>query len=202
MPTKRQEAKMGRLIAVLQAREGGYKQIISDLLKAQKWRFGERLSLVPKCHGVYAISEIGAPVGEYLHAGRTNNGRTGLYGRMSGHKSCSTSDDLLVKLKRRGRCQSIVEETNMIDKGKRPRDPNQLAKWVVDRSTGQIPEEPQKPEPPAVPRESLSAYMASIGRKGGQIGGKRRLKTMTKAQRQRVAAKAARTRWKQRKAQK
>jgi hypothetical protein len=26
-----------------------------------------------------------------------------------------------------------------IGKGKRPRDPNQLAKWTVDVSTGQIP---------------------------------------------------------------
>ena len=32
-----------------------------------------------------------------------------------------------------------------VGKGKRPRDPNQLAKWIVDRSTGQIPEEPSKP---------------------------------------------------------
>ena len=38
--------------------------------------------------------------------------------------------------------------------------------------------------------------MAAIGRKGGQIGGKRRLKTMTKEQRRSVAAKAARARWK------
>jgi hypothetical protein len=37
--------------------------------------------------------------------------------------------------------------------------------------------------------------MAAIGRKGGQIGGKRRLETMTKAERSKVAAKAARTRW-------
>ena len=37
--------------------------------------------------------------------------------------------------------------------------------------------------------------MAKIGRKGGQIGGKRRLKTMTKEQRRKVAAKAAKTRW-------
>jgi hypothetical protein len=28
----------------------------------------------------------------------------------------------------------------------------------------------------------LSQYMAAIGRKGGQIGGKRRMKTMTKEQ--------------------
>jgi len=38
--------------------------------------------------------------------------------------------------------------------------------------------------------------MAAIGRKGGQIGGKRRLKTMTKEQRRKVAARAARARWK------
>jgi hypothetical protein len=37
--------------------------------------------------------------------------------------------------------------------------------------------------------------MSTIGRKGGQIGGKRRLKTMTKEQRSKVAKKAARARW-------
>ena len=77
-----------------------------------------------------------------------------------------------------------------VGRGKRPRDPNQLAKWIVDRSTGEIPEEPK-----AVPPTDLSAYMAAIGRKGGHIGGKRRLKTMTKEQRRKVAAKAAKTRW-------
>ena len=83
-----------------------------------------------------------------------------------------------------------------IGKGKRPRDPNQLAKWIVDQSTSEMPE----PEsvPAAVVPSNLSAYMAAIGRKGGQIGGKRRLKTMTKAERSRVAAKAARARWKKR----
>jgi hypothetical protein len=84
-----------------------------------------------------------------------------------------------------------------VGKGKRPRDPNQLAKWLVDRSTGQLPEEqPQTEAPPPAPPANLSAYMAAIGRKGGQIGGKRRLKTMTREQRRRVAAKAARARWK------
>jgi len=81
-----------------------------------------------------------------------------------------------------------------VGKGKRPRDPNQLAKWIVDRSTSETPEETAPKEAPAAP-VNLSEYMAAIGRKGGQIGGKRRLKTMTKAERQRVAAKAARTRW-------
>jgi len=82
-----------------------------------------------------------------------------------------------------------------VGKGKRPRDPNQLAKWIVDRSTSETPEETMPAKAPVAP-VNLSEYMAAIGRKGGQIGGKRRLQTMTKAQRQRVAAKAARTRWK------
>ena len=47
-----------------------------------------------------------------------------------------------------------------------------------------------------VPPANLSEYMAAIGRKGGQIGGKRRLKTMTKEQRRTIAEKAARARWK------
>jgi hypothetical protein len=54
-------------------------------------------------------------------------------------------------------------------KGKRPRDPNQLAKWIVDRSTGQIPEE--EPAKPAHEPGSISVYMAEMGRKGGQIVG-------------------------------
>lgn len=83
-----------------------------------------------------------------------------------------------------------------IGKGKRPRDPNQLAKWTVDVSTGQIPE-PEAPAPPeaVIPPANLSQYMAAIGRKGGQIGGKRRLKTMTREQRSKVARRAARARW-------
>jgi len=87
-----------------------------------------------------------------------------------------------------------------VGKGKRPRDPNQLAKWVVDHSTDETPEAEHTSEPATSSSSTipphLSEYMAAIGRKGGQIGGKRRLKTMSKAQRQRVAAKAARTRWK------
>ncbi len=37
--------------------------------------------------------------------------------------------------------------------------------------------------------------MAAMGRKGGKIGGKRRLTTMTSEQRKEVALKAARARW-------
>jgi len=83
-----------------------------------------------------------------------------------------------------------------IGKGKRPHDPNQLAAWTVAVSTGQIPApQPDVPKPGTAPA-SISEYMAAIGRKGGQIGGKRRLKTMTKEQRRKIAAKAAKARWK------
>jgi hypothetical protein len=41
----------------------------------------------------------------------------------------------------------------------------------------------------------LSQIMAEMGRKGGKIGGKRRLKTMTAKQRSDVASRAAKTRW-------
>lgn len=85
----------------------------------------------------------------------------------------------------------------MIGKGKRPRDPNQLAKWIVDQSTSENPAPEEQPAPTSPP-VNLSEYMAAIGRKGGQIGGKRRLKTMTKEQRRKVAARAARARWKKR----
>ncbi|MGO8719047.1 MAG: hypothetical protein ACLQMO_07490 [Acidobacteriaceae bacterium] len=76
-----------------------------------------------------------------------------------------------------------------VGKSKRPRDSNQLAKWVVEQSTAE-----SKPETVPVPAD-LSQYMASMGRKGGMIGGKRRLVTMTAAQRKKVAEKAAQARW-------
>lgn len=83
-----------------------------------------------------------------------------------------------------------------IGKGKRARDPNQLANWIADQSTSEQP----VPEPESslhvrkVPTD-ISEYMAEIGRKGGQIGGKKRLKTMTKEQRSKAAKKAAKARW-------
>jgi hypothetical protein len=83
-----------------------------------------------------------------------------------------------------------------VGKGKRPRDPNQLAKWIVEQSTAEVPAPEPETEIPAVAVPSdLSTYMSSIGRKGGAIGGKRRLVTMTPAQRKKAAAKAAKARW-------
>jgi hypothetical protein len=51
-----------------------------------------------------------------------------------------------------------------VGKGKRPRDPNQLAKRIVDRSTKNKPEEFIVPTKTVAPID-LSAYLAAIGRK-------------------------------------
>jgi hypothetical protein len=42
----------------------------------------------------------------------------------------------------------------------------------------------------------ISQVMSAMGRKGGKIGGKRRLVTMTPERRKEVAQQAAQTRWK------
>ena len=49
--------------------------------------------------------------------------------------------------------------------------------------------------PMDVPNVNLSKYMSEIGRKGGRVGGKRRLQTMSAEARKRAATKAAKARW-------
>jgi hypothetical protein len=44
-------------------------------------------------------------------------------------------------------------------------------------------------------KEQISLLMAAMGRKGGKIGGKRRLETMSPKQRTTIARNAARARW-------
>lgn len=68
-----------------------------------------------------------------------------------------------------------------------PRDPNQLAKAVVDFATGQ-----REPDPPARPKDPAAV---ALGRKGGLKGGKARAASMTAEQRSDSARKAARARW-------
>lgn len=48
---------------------------------------------------------------------------------------------------------------------------------------------------PKVTKSDISRVMAAMGRRGGRIGGKRRLTTMTAEQRQEAARKAAQARW-------
>ena len=70
---------------------------------------------------------------------------------------------------------------------KRPHDPNQLAKLIVDIATGNIEdgEEGTDKNPAAV----------ALGRKGGLKGGKARAANMTPEQRSEAAKRAARARW-------
>jgi hypothetical protein len=76
----------------------------------------------------------------------------------------------------------------VMPKRKRPRDLNQLAKFIVDVSTGEaeLPEcQPDGKNPAAV----------ELGKLGGQKGGKARAKKLTAEQRKAIAQKAARARW-------
>jgi hypothetical protein len=75
----------------------------------------------------------------------------------------------------------------MPKRSRMPRDPNQLAKAVVDFATGQ-----READPPA--REKNAAAV-ELGRMGGKIGGKRRAERMTPEQRRDSARRAALARW-------
>jgi len=68
---------------------------------------------------------------------------------------------------------------------KRPRDPNQLAKLIVDIATGESGD-----------TVSESKRNPSQKRKGGLRGGKARAKRLSKERRHTIAQDAARARWK------
>jgi len=78
-----------------------------------------------------------------------------------------------------------------ISRDARPSDINQAAYQMVRRST----QPDQEPNPPKVSRSEISRVMAAMGQRGGRIGGRRRMETMSAAERRKVAAKAAKTRW-------
>jgi hypothetical protein len=71
-----------------------------------------------------------------------------------------------------------------------PIDINQRMHLLGDRSTQQT--EAKLPEPT---KEEISRVMSALGQRGGQKGGKRRMETMTQAERSAVAFKAAQARW-------
>lgn len=74
-----------------------------------------------------------------------------------------------------------------MSKPKRPRDPSQLAKLIVDIATGEAEEEsPDSGKDPAA---------VSLGRKGGLKGGVARAKKLTAKERSKIAKKAAKARW-------
>jgi hypothetical protein len=69
--------------------------------------------------------------------------------------------------------------------GKRPRDPSQLAKWIVDQATGQLPE----------PQTEKNSAAVALGRLGGLKGGRARADKLSSKKRSAIAKKAATARW-------
>jgi hypothetical protein len=71
---------------------------------------------------------------------------------------------------------------------KRPRDPNQLAKLIVDIATGEVEDTP--------PDDGKDPTAVALGRRGGLKGGKARAAKMTAEERSEAAKRAAQARWK------
>lgn len=82
---------------------------------------------------------------------------------------------------------------NRSSKPKRPRDPSQLAKLIVDMATGEAPKD-------AVPEKDPAAV--ELGRRGGLKGGIARKKSLSEKRRKQIARKAAFARWGARKGRK
>ena len=70
---------------------------------------------------------------------------------------------------------------------KRPRDINQLAKFIVDEATS------DEPRPEAEPEKNAAAV--ELGRRGGLVGGKARADSLSPERRAEIARKAAAARW-------
>ena len=70
---------------------------------------------------------------------------------------------------------------------KRPRDPNQLAKLIVDMATGEAP--------PETKVEGKNPAAVALGRQGGLKGGKARADRLSAKRRAQIARKAAKARW-------
>ncbi|MGH2466892.1 MAG: histone H1 [Candidatus Limnocylindrales bacterium] len=75
----------------------------------------------------------------------------------------------------------------MPKRSRMPRDPNQLAKAVVDFATGQ-----REPDPPERVKDPAAV---ELGRRGGYIGGRVRAERMSPEERAESARKAAQARW-------
>jgi hypothetical protein len=70
---------------------------------------------------------------------------------------------------------------------KRPRDPNQLGKLIVDIATGAVDDTPAD--------DGKDPAAVALGRKGGLKGGRARAEKLTPEQRSESAKRAAHARW-------
>jgi prolyl-tRNA editing enzyme YbaK/EbsC (Cys-tRNA(Pro) deacylase) len=84
-----------------------------------------------------------------------------------------------------------------LKRNSRPTDINQAAHTMVYRSTEEKPKKTVKvvvvtPQPSKL---DISRVMSAMGKKGGKIGGKRSLETLTLDERRTRALNAAKARW-------
>ncbi len=87
----------------------------------------------------------------------------------------------------------MLKRVKRIKAVKPPKDFNEFGRYLVELTTGADDDAPPQPT-----KAELSKVMKALGHRGGKIGGKRRLETMTPEQRSAVALKAARARWSKR----
>jgi hypothetical protein len=73
---------------------------------------------------------------------------------------------------------------------KRPRDPAQLAKLMIDIASGEVEDRELTPD-----LGGKDAAAVELGRKGGLKGGKARAASLSPEQRSAIAKKAASKRW-------
>lgn len=76
---------------------------------------------------------------------------------------------------------------NRSSKPKRPRDPSQLAKLIVDIATGETEDK--------APDEGKNPAAVELGRRGGLKGGKARSEKLSPARRKEIVIAAAKARW-------
>jgi hypothetical protein len=73
---------------------------------------------------------------------------------------------------------------------KRPRDPNQWTKRMLDLATGEVADRAPTPE-----EQGKDPAAVALGRKGGAKGGKARADSLSKERRAAIARDAAKARW-------
>jgi hypothetical protein len=69
-----------------------------------------------------------------------------------------------------------------------PTDINELARFIVDQTTGE-------PAPPKKARKKKNPAAVALGRLGGLKGGKARARKLSPRRRKQIAQQAARSRW-------
>ena len=102
-------------------RQSECQEVLSQLLSASMHSFDDKLAArLPIEHGIYAISSIATAPGEYLHVGKSKNGRNGLRGRVwdQHFQTGGSGGDLIEKVKLRLKAE------------KEPGTPRQAKDWI------------------------------------------------------------------------